>query len=285
MTANVSHTTPFPDDRPVYRIAPARGWVPIQIGELWEFRELFLILVWRQIRVRYKQTFLGVVWALIQPVMTMVVFSILFGRLAAIPTDGVPYPVFAYAALLPWQLFAFSLTEASNSVVASQYLLTKIYFPRLLLPLASVMVGLVDFSISFAVLFGLMAWYGVPFTAALLSVPLWTLLAVLTAISVALWLSALNVRYRDVRYTLPFLTQIWLFCTPVAYPSTIVPEAWRFWYGLNPMVGVVEGFRWAAVGGPWPGVSLLTSGMAVSLLIAGGLFYFRRTERTFADVV
>lgn len=259
--------------------------MPIDLAELWEFRELLGILVWRQVRVRYKQTALGVAWALIQPIMTMVVFSVLFGRLANVPSDGVPYPIFAFCALLPWQLFAYSLTEASNSVVASQQLLTKVYFPRVLLPLGSVAVGLVDFALAFAVLIGLMVWYGMVPGLEVLTVPLWTLLAVATAVAVSLWLSAVNVRYRDVRYTLPFLTQLWLFATPVAYPTSIVPEPWRVLYALNPMVGVVEGFRWALVGGPWPGVMVLFSAVAVTVLLVAGLFYFRRTERTFADVV
>ena len=277
--------TPLTDDRPVYHIAPSRGWVPVSLGELWEFRELFGMLVWRQISVRYKQTVLGVAWALIQPVMTMVVFSVFFGRLAGIPTDGVPYPVFAFCALLPWQLFALSMAEASNSVVANQHMLTKVYFPRLLLPLAAIALGLVDFALSFAVLAGLMLWYGMVPGWPLLSLPLWTLLAVMTCVAVSLWFAALNVRYRDVRYTLPFLTQLWLFATPVAYPTSIVPQAWRTLYALNPMVGVVDGFRWALVGGPWPGVTVFVSAAAVAMLLVGGLFYFRRTERTFADVV
>jgi lipopolysaccharide transport system permease protein len=273
------------DGRPEYLIAPARGWAPVRLGELWEFRELLGMLVWRQVRVRYKQTVLGVAWAVIQPIMTMVVFSVVFGHLAGIPSDGVPYPIFAYCALLPWQLFAYSLTEASNSVVASQQLLTKVYFPRLLLPLASVSVSLVDFALSFVVFAVLLAWYGSAPGWAALTVPLWTLLAVMTAVAVSLWLSALNVRYRDVRYTLPFLTQLWLFLTPVAYPSSSVPGPWRFWYALNPMVGVVDGFRWALVGGPWPGTTVVVSAVAVTVLLIGGVFYFRRTERTFADVV
>ncbi len=277
--------TPLTDDRPVYHIAASRGWVPVSLGELWEFRELFGMLVWRQISVRYKQTVLGVAWALIQPVMTMVVFSVFFGRLAGIPTDGVPYPVFAFCALLPWQLFALSMAEASNSVVANQHMLTKVYFPRLLLPLAAIALGLVDFALSFAVLAVLMLWYGMVPGWPLLSLPLWTLLAVMTCVAVSLWFAALNVRYRDVRYTLPFLTQLWLFATPVAYPTSIVPQAWRTLYALNPMVGVVDGFRWALVGGPWPGVTVFVSATAVAMLLVGGLFYFRRTERTFADVV
>lgn len=279
-----STASPIVDDRPVYRLAPSRGWVPVHVGELWEFRELFAILVWRQVRVRYKQTFLGVAWALLQPVLMMVVFSLLFGRLAGMTTER-PYPVFVFCALLPWQLFAFSLTEASNSIVANHQLLTKIYFPRLLLPLASVTVALVDFGISLVVLVGLMAWYGVLPGLAILTLPLWTFLAIMTAVAVSLWLSALNVRYRDVRYTLPFLTQLWLFVTPVAYPTSFVPEEWRFWYALNPMVGVVDGFRWAMLGGPWPGTIVLVSAVAVVLLLVLGAFYFRRTERTFADVI
>lgn len=257
----------------------------MRLHEIWEFRELLVVLTWRQIRVRYKQTALGVLWALVQPVMTMVVFTIFFGRLANLQTPGVPYAVSTYCALLPWQLFAFSLNEASNSVVASQQLLTKVYFPRLLLPLASVAVGTVDFAISLVVLVGLMAWYHVWPGVAVLTLPLWTLLAIVTAVAASLWLSALNVRYRDVRYTLPLLTQLWLFATPVAYTTAaIVPPAWRSLYALNPMVGVVDGFRWAIVGGPWPGLQVFVAGAAVSVLLVLGAFYFRRTERTFADI-
>jgi lipopolysaccharide transport system permease protein len=272
-------------DLPVYDIAPARGWVPVRLGELWEYRELLYFLVWRDVKVRYKQTALGMAWAVLQPTMTMVVFSIFFGRLGHIATDGPPYPVFAYCALLPWQLFAYALAESSNSIVTNQRLLTKVYFPKLILPLASVMVGLVDFSVSCLVLFGLMAWYGlVPGTAAW-TIPLWTVLAVMTAVAVSLWLSSLNVRYRDIRYTVPFLTQLWLFATPVAYPSSLVPPAWRPLYALNPMVGVVDGFRWALLGGAWPGATVLASSAAVLVILVSGLFYFRRTERTFADIV
>jgi lipopolysaccharide transport system permease protein len=272
-------------DLPTHRIAPARGWVPVRLGELWEFRELLLLLVWRDVKVRYKQTALGMAWAVLQPVLTMVVFSVFFGKLARIPTDGVPYPVFAYCALLPWQLFAYALSESSNSIVTNQRLLTTVYFPKLILPLASVLVGLVDFAVSGVVLLGLMTWYGLSPVGGLWTLPLWTLLAVTTALAVSLWLAALNVRYRDVRYTLPFLTQLWLFVTPVAYPSSLVKPAWRALYGLNPMVGVVDGFRWALVGGVWPGATVGASTAAVLLILVSGLFYFRRTERTFADVV
>lgn len=273
------------DTLPVYRIQPQHGWVPVRLGELWEFRELLYFLVWRQVRVRYKQTLLGVAWALLQPLLTMVAFSVLFSRLAGIDGDGLPYPAFAYCALLPWQLFAFSLSESSNSVVANHHLLTKVYFPRLLLPIASVAVGLVDFAIALVVLAALMAYYGVVPGLALLTIPLWTSLAVATAIAVSLWLSALNVRYRDVRYTIPLLTQLWLLATPVAYPSSLVPEAWRGLYALNPMVVVVDGFRWALLDGPPPGGTAWISIAAVLPIMIGGAYFFRRIERTFADVV
>jgi len=274
------------DRVPVHTIAPSRSWAPLRLREIWEYRELLYFLVWREIKVRYKQTALGVAWAVIQPLFTMVVFSIFFGRLAGLPSDGVPYPVFAYCALLPWQLFAFALTESSNSVVANQRLITKVYFPRLIMPLAAVCVGLADFAISFVVLLALMAYYGIAPGLAAWTVPAWAALAVLTALSVGLWLSALNVRYRDIRYTIPFLTQVWLFATPVAYATTMIPEGWRTVYALNPMVGVVDGFRWALLGTvAWPGPTVFVSMGAVAVLLVSGLFYFRRMERTFADVV
>lgn len=270
----------------VVRIEPSSTLVPVNLAELWEYRSLLALLVWREVKVRYKQTALGVAWAVLQPLMTMVVFSVFFGRLAGMPSDGFPYPVFAYCALLPWQLFSFAMTEASNSLVANQRLVSKVYFPRLVLPLASVVVGLVDFGISLCVLAAMMAWYGIVPGPGALTLPLWTLLAVGTALSVGLWLSSLNVRYRDVRYTLPFFTQLWMFATPVAYSSSLVPAGWRTLYGLNPMVGVVEGFRWALLGhSPMPGPIVGASVAAVACLLVGGLFYFRKTERTFADVV
>jgi lipopolysaccharide transport system permease protein len=270
---------------PVLVIRPSRGLLALRLGEVWDYRELLYFLVWRDIKVRYKQTALGALWAIIQPVMTMVVFSIFFGRLAKVPSDGVPYPVFSMAALLPWQLFAFALTESSNSLVTSQNLITKVYFPRLVVPLSSVLAGLVDFAIAFAVLLILMAFYGIHPTAAIVWLPLLVVLAVVTALSVGLWLSALNVKYRDVRYTIPFLTQLWMFATPVAYPSSIIPQPWRTWSGLNPMAGVVEGFRWALLGnGQVPGALLWVSVAAVLLLFTGGLIYFRRMESTFADI-
>ena len=271
---------------PLHRIAPTRAWAPLRLGELWAYRELLYFLIWREIKVRYKQTALGAAWAILQPLTTMVVFSIFFGRLAKIPSDGVPYPVFAFCALLPWQLFAFALTESSNSVVANQRLITKVYFPRLIVPIAAVAVGLVDFAIAFLVLAAMLVYFGIQPGLAILSVPLWTALAVATALGVGLWLAALNVRYRDVRYTLPFVAQLWLFLTPVAYPSSIVPEAWQAAYAINPMVGVVEGFRWALLGGKGsPAATVFVSVAVVAAILISGLFYFRRVERTFADVI
>jgi len=270
---------------PVLRIEPSSGWVSLRLGELWEYRELLYFLVWRDIKVRYKQTALGAAWAILQPVLTMVVFSVFFGRLAKVPSDGIPYPVFALAALVPWQLFAYSVSESTNSLVVSQNLIKKVYFPRLVIPVASVLAGLVDFAISFVALVGLMTYYGIRPTAAIAILPLFILLAVASALCVGLWLSALNVQFRDVRYTIPFLTQFWMFVTPVAYPSSLIPGKWRTVFGLNPMAGVVEGFRWALLGkatslGPLLAVSI---GVVVVLLF-GGLVYFRRMESTFADV-
>jgi lipopolysaccharide transport system permease protein len=273
------------DALPVSWIEHSRGWVSLRLGELWKYRELLYFLVWRDIKVRYKQTALGAAWAVLQPLLTMIVLTVFFGRLAKIPSNGVPYPLFAYTALLPWQLFAFALTESANSLVGNQSLITKVYFPRLIVPLASVLAGLVDFGISFVVLLILMSYYRIVPTATIVVLPLFIILAVATALSVGLWLSALNVQFRDVRYTIPFLTQFWLFATPVAYPSSLVPERWRVWYGLNPMTGVVEGFRWALLGkARSPGTSLWVSVLVVVLLLVGGLAYFRRMESTFADI-
>jgi len=257
-----------------------------QLGEVWAYRELLYFLVWRDLKVRYKQTVLGIAWAVLQPLATTAVFAIFLGRLAGVPSDGVPYPVFAYAAMLPWQLFAHALTESSNSLVANERLITKVYFPRLVIPLATILAGLVDFALALVVGIGLMAWYGIALGPSIVAVPLFVALAVLTALAVGLWLSALNVEYRDVRYTLGFLVQIWLFATPVAYSSSLVPERWRPLYGLNPMAGVVEGFRWALLGHGQPPGALLGVSMGVTVVVlAGGLWYFTRMERTFADVV
>ena len=265
-------------------IQPSRGWVPLHLRELWTYRELLYFLVWRDIKVRYKQTALGAAWAIIQPFFTMVVFSIFFGALAKLPSDGVPYPIFTYSALVPWTYFATALAMSSNSLVDHARLITKVYFPRLLVPAASVLAGLVDLAIASVVLIGMMLYYGMVPGAAVVFLPLFVLLAAATALGVGLWLSALNVQYRDVRYTIPFLVQFWLFVTPVAYSSSLVPERWRALYGLNPMTGVVEGFRWALLDKEPPGALLLVSTASVILLLTAGLFYFRRMERRFADI-
>jgi len=275
-----------PAPLPVSFIGPAEKWTSIGLREVWEYRELLYFLTWRDVKVRYKQTALGAAWAIIQPVFMMAVFSLFFGRLAKVPSDGIPYPIFTFCALLPWQLFAHSLTESSNSLVTNERLITKVYFPRLVIPISAVLGGLVDFAIAFVILLGLMAYYGIVPTWAVVTLPGFLLLAIVTALAVGLWLSALNVQYRDVRYTINFLVQFWLFATPVAYPSSIVPERWRALYGLNPMAGVVEGFRWALLGKTQPPGSLLAvSVTVVILLLIGGLYYFRRMEQEFADVV
>ena len=280
------HRLPVTTLTDVLVLQPSKGFVRLNLRDVWTYRELLFFLIWRDVKVRYKQTVLGAAWAILQPVMTMVVFSVFFGRLAKMPSDGIPYPVFAFAALLPWQLFAHALSESSNSLVGSQHLITKVYFPRLVVPLAAVLAGLVDFAIAFGVLLALIWYYRIVPTAAIVLLPLFVLLAIVTALAVGLWLSSLNVKYRDVRYTIPFLTQFWMFATPVAYPSSLVPEHWRALFGLNPMAGVVEGFRWALLGkAQGPGPLLAVSVVAVVILLIGGLMYFRQMETTFADLV
>lgn len=283
-----SSTTPnlSPGSLPVFSIRPAGRWASVGLTELWEYRELLYFLIWRDVKVRYKQTALGAAWAILQPLMMMAVFSLFFGYLAGLPSDGVPYPIFTLSALLPWQLFAHALSESSNSLVANERLLTKVYFPRLVVPIAAVLGGLVDFAIAFVILLLMMLYYGVAPTWAIVTLPGFILLAVITALGVGLWLSALNVQYRDVRHTMGFLIQFWLFATPVAYSGSLVPERWRPLYGLNPMVGVVEGFRWALLGkSEPPGAVLAVSVAVVVVLLIGGLYYFRRMEQEFADVV
>jgi lipopolysaccharide transport system permease protein len=268
------------------RIEPSRGWVSLKLDELWEYRELLYFLVWRDIKVRYKQTALGAAWAIIQPFFTMVVFSLFFGRLAKIPSDGVPYPIFAYAALVPWAFFAHGLSHAANELIQSANLLKKVYFPRLAMPIAVVLAGVVDFALAFIVLLGMMLHYGIVPTINVLWLPLFSLLALVTSMGAGMWLSAVNVQFRDVRYAVPFLIQLWLFATPIAYPSSLLPEPWRTLYGINPMVGVVEGFRWALLGtAPAPGPIVAVSALIGLALLVGGAFYFRRMEKIFADVV
>jgi lipopolysaccharide transport system permease protein len=268
-------------------IQPSRGWAPIRFRELWEYREVLYFLVWRDVKVRYRQTVIGAAWAVLQPLAAMVIFSVFFGHLAKMPSDGIPYPLFAFAALVPWTFFASGLTLGANSLIASGHIITKVYFPRLLVPLARVLGGLPDLAISFGVLLAMMAWYGALHRPwALLWVPALVLLAFATALGVALWLSAINVQYRDVQHVLPFLTQVWLFATPIAYPASLLSPRWRTLYALNPMVGVVEGFRWALLGtGEAPGLVLWPSVLAAVVLLVTGVFFFRRIERTFADVI
>lgn len=275
-----------PTSLPTFHIKPSNGWASLGLREVWEYRELLYFLTWRDIKVRYKQTALGAAWAIIQPLFMMLVFSLFFGRLAHIPSDGIPYPIFVYCGLLPWQLFAHSLTESSNSLIANERLITKVYFPRLCVPIAAVLGGLVDFAIAFAILLAMMTFYGIRPTVAIVTLPGFILFACITALAVGLWLSALNVRYRDVRYTLNFVIQFWLFATPVAYPSSLIPVRWRAVYGLNPMSGVVEGFRWALLGkSESPGAMLAVSFLVVLIILIGGVLYFRRIEGEFADVI
>lgn len=268
------------------RLEPPGYWAKPGFGDLWRYRELLFFLVWRDIKVRYKQTLLGAAWAVLQPFLTMVVFSVFFGRLAGLPSDGLPYPLFSYAGLLPWQLFAFALTESSNSLVNNQRLIAKVYFPRLVVPLSAALPGVIDFLIAFVVLLGMMLFYGTPLTWRMIALPLLILLALVSALALGLWLAALNVQYRDVRYVIPFLVQLGFFLTPIAYSSSLVPAALQPLYAINPMVGVVAGFRWALLGADAPtGGLILVSTLAALLLLTGGLLYFRRMEDTFADLL
>jgi len=277
---------------PIVHIQPSQGWTSLRLGEVWEYRELLYFLVWRDVKVRYKQTAFGVAWAVLQPLLTMLIFTIFFGGLARVGSDGLPYPLFSYAGLLPWTFFAQGLSQSSNSLVGSANLIKKVYFPRLVVPLSAVLGGVVDFAVAFLVLFGLMAYFRTWPSASAFALPLFLLLAIVASLGAGLWLSALNVEYRDFRYVVPFLTQIWLFVTPVIYPASRVEEKLRdlglptWLYGLNPMVGVVQGFRWALLGHtPFPTGSLLASSAVSILLLISGAFFFRRMEKTFADIV
>lgn len=276
----------MPVTSPTFRITPPRGWLTLDLGELWRARELLYFFVWRDLKVRYKQTAIGAAWAVLQPFANMVVFSLFFGRLAKMPSHGLPYPVFYYAALLPWTYFATALQQGSNVLVDQQHVITKVYFPRLVLPLSPVVGGLVDFGIGLAFFGVILAYYRIVPGPAVFLFPCFLLLAVATALGVGLWLSALNAIYRDVRYVVPFLVQFWLFASPVAYPSSLVPERWRWLYGLNPLAGVIEGFRWTLTGrGQPPTLLLAASSGAVLLLVLGGILFFRRMEGTIADVI
>lgn len=270
----------------IHRIEPSHGWVSLKLAELWEYRELIYFLTWRDIKVRYKQTVLGAAWAIIQPLFTMLVFSLFFGRLAKVPSDNIPYPIFCYAALVPWTFFANGLAQSSNSLVGSSNLITKVYFPKLAIPLATVIAGVIDFFLAFSVLLVMMFYYQVAISWKILWTPVFLMLALVTSLGVGLWLSALNVQFRDVKFVVPFITQFWMLATPIAYPSSLLNEPWRTLYGLNPMAGVVEGFRWSLLNvetAPRP--MLLVSAFVALVALAGGAFYFRRMEKSFADLV
>jgi len=271
---------------PVITVKPSKGWVPLNLRDLWEYRELLYFLSWRDIKVRYKQTVLGAAWAVIQPFFTMVVFSLFFGKLAGVPSDGIPYPIFAYAALVPWHFFANGINQSANSLVGNANLIRKVYFPRLVVPISSVISGVVDFILAFAVLLGMMLFYDIYPTSNIIWLPFLMLLAFITSLGVGLWLSALNVQFRDVFYVVPFLIHFWLFATPIAYPSSLLSEPWRTLFGINPMVGVVEGFRWALLDtDTTPGPIIIVSTLVALMLLVSGVFFFRRMEKTFADVI
>ena len=271
---------------PVTVIEPSRGWLALDLKELWDYRELLYFLIWRDVKVKYKQTIIGAGWAILQPFMTMIVFTLVFNKIADISSEGIPYPIFAYTALLPWNLFAGALNRSTVSLVTQVGLISKVYFPRLIIPLSATISGVVDFAIAFIILVGMMFWYGIVPTAAILSLPLFITIALVAALSVGLWLSALNVRYRDVGQAIPFLVQIWMFASPVAYPVSAVPEKWRLLYSLNPLAGVIEGFRWAMLGKESPDfVVIAVSTVAMIALLFSGIAYFKRTERTFADLI
>ncbi|UCC50450.1 MAG: ABC transporter permease [Anaerolineaceae bacterium] len=273
-------------DLPVTHIRSSRGWISLNLRDLWEYRELSYFLTWRDIKVRYKQTVLGAAWAVIQPLFTMLIFSLFFGMLASVPSDGVPYPVFTYAALVPWGFFANGLSNSSSSLVDSANLIRKVYFPRLVIPVSAVLSGVVDFVLAFVVLLGMMLFFGIVPTKNIIWLPPLLLLALVTSLGAGLWLSAMNVQFRDIRYAVPFLINAWMFATPIAYPSSLLEEPWRTLYGINPMAGVVEGFRWALLGtDTMPGSMVLVSAVVAVLLLISGTYYFRRMERTFADVI
>ncbi|TAK12375.1 MAG: ABC transporter permease [Anaerolineae bacterium] len=268
------------------RLQPSKGWSPLDLADLWRFRELAFFLTWRDIKVRYKQTLLGASWAVLQPLLQMFIFNFLFGSLANLPTDGIPRPIFTFAALLPWNLFSNALNEASRSLVSNRNMITKVYFPKLLIPVSAVMSGIVDFSIAFVILVGMMVAYSVKLTAAVWALPGFLLLALMAALGVGLWLAAWNLHFRDVKYLLPFLSQFWMLASPIAYPLSNIPAQWQMVYALNPMVGVVEGFRWALLGGEvFPSMAVGLSLVVSFAFLVSGLFYFRRLERTFADTV
>jgi lipopolysaccharide transport system permease protein len=285
-TPALDSKTETAEPRPTVIIEPRTGLLDLDLAAIWQHRVLLYFIVWRDLKIRYKQSIIGVGWAIIQPLVSMLIFTVIFGHFAKIPSDGIPYPLFAYCALLPWNYFSGALQRSIASVVGDAHLISKVYFPRLILPIAGTMSGIVDFSISFLLLLVMMVWYEVVVTWAVFAVPLFIILALVTALAVGLWLSALNVRYRDVGHAMPFLVQVWMYCSPVVYPVSMIPEKYRLLYSLNPMAGVIEGFRWALLGKPSPDFAVIAvSGMVVLVLLAGGLVFFRYMESSFADVV
>jgi lipopolysaccharide transport system permease protein len=283
---NATAIPPAVNDPLVVLIQPRKGWLNFDLAALYRYRELLYFLIWRDVLIRYKQTAIGITWVILQPLLTMIVFTVIFGRLAKLSSDGLPYPVFSFAALLPWNYFAQAISRSGISLVNNSNLISKIYFPRLIVPISGALGPLVDFAVSFVILLGMMAWYGIAPTWGVLALPFFTLLAVVTSVAVSLYLSALNVKYRDVGQAIPFLVQFWMYASPVVYSLTIIPENWRLLYSLNPMVGVIEGFRWALLGKPRPDFAVMAVGAAVaSALLLGGLIYFKRTERFFADII
>jgi homopolymeric O-antigen transport system permease protein len=277
---------PLTDDTPVVLIQPRKGWLSFELKAVYQYRELLYFLIWRDVLIRYKQAAIGIAWVVLQPLLTMVIFTVIFGLFAKLPSDGLPYTVFSFTALLPWNYFAQAISRSGISVVSNANLISKIYFPRLIVPISGALGPLVDFAISFVILLGMMAWYGIAPTWGILTLPFFTLLAVVTAVAVSLFLSALNVKYRDVGHAIPFLVQFWMYASPVVYSVTIIPHKWRLLYSLNPMVGVIEGFRWALLGKERPDFMVMAMGVVVALLLLlVGLIYFKRTERFFADII
>jgi lipopolysaccharide transport system permease protein len=274
------------DTNEITVIRPLKGWSALGMFELWQYRELLYFMAWRDIKVRYKQTVIGILWAIIQPFMTMIVFTLFFGRMAQLPTDGLPYPIFYYAGLLPWTFFSGGIRQASNSLIEGSNMVKRVYFPRMVMPIGAILSLVLDFALAFLLLLGMMVYYGLQPTVNVIWLPLLLVLAFITALGIGLWLSALNVQFRDIRYALPFLIQLWLFITPVVYPASLLSESWRAIYALNPMVGVVEGFRWALLGTDTrPGFTIVISTVTAIILLLSGAFYFKRVERTFADVI
>ena len=283
---DINTVSSLTDNPSVVLIRPRKGWLNLDLEAVYRYRELLYFLVWRDVLVRYKQAAIGVAWVVLQPLLTMVVFTVIFGLFAKLPSDGLPYPIFSFTALLPWNYFAQAISRSGVSLVGNANLISKVYFPRLIVPISSALGPLVDFAVSFVILLGMMAWYGIAPTWGVFALPLFMLLAVITALAVSLYLSALNVKYRDVGHAIPFLVQFWMYASPVVYSVTIIPQKWRLLYSLNPMVGVIEGFRWALLGKERPDFTVMAVGVVVAaVLLQGGLIYFKRTERFFADII